>query len=124
MGFFYKMKQAVGIGGAKLDISLDAGTAALGGVGKGRGILRGGKSEQKCHGVEARLERVTTVRVEVEGKMQNKEDVETVTSELVANYHFSIPADSEQLFDFAFKVPREGGPGTRIAYRIHATADI
>lgn len=124
MGFFDKMKQAVGIGGAKIDISLDAGTASLGGFAKGRVILRGGKSEQKCHGVEARLERVTTVRVEVEGKMQNKEDVETVTSELVANYHFSIPADSEQLFDFAFKVPREGGPGTRIAYRIHATADI
>ncbi|MFT3695094.1 MAG: sporulation protein [Kofleriaceae bacterium] len=124
MGFFDKMKQAVGIGGAKIDISLDAGAAPLGGFAKGRVVLRGGKSEQKCHGIEARLERVTTVRVEVEGKMQNKEDVETVVSEMLASYHFPIPSESEQVFDFAFKVPREGGPGSRIKYRIYATADI
>jgi tetratricopeptide (TPR) repeat protein len=124
MGFFDKMKQAVGIGGAKIEISLNAGAAPLGGFAKGRVILRGGKSEQKCHAIEARLQRVTTVRVEVEGKMQNKEDVEVVVSEMLAAYHFTIPAESEQTFDFAFKVPREGGPGTRIAYRIYATADI
>lgn len=124
MGFFDKMKQAVGIGGAKVDIALDAGTAPLGGFAKGRVILRGGTSDQTCHGIEAKLERVTTMRVEVEGKMQNKEDVETVQSEMLASYHFPISAESEQLFEFAFKVPREGGPGSRITYRISATADI
>ncbi|HEY0253987.1 MAG TPA: sporulation protein [Kofleriaceae bacterium] len=124
MGFFDKMKQAVGIGGAKIDISLDAAAAPLGGFAKGRVILRGGKADQKCHGIEAKLERVTTVRVEVEGKMQNKEDVEVVVSEMLASYHFPIPAESEQVFEFAFKVPREGGPGSRIAYRISASADI
>lgn len=124
MGFFDKMKQAVGIGGAKIDISLDDGAASLGGFARGRVILRGGKSDQKCHGIEAKLERVTTIRVEVEGKMQNKEDVETIQSEMLANYHFPITAESEQAFEFALKVPREGGPGSRIAYRISASADI
>src|SRR5580765_630234 len=112
MGFFDKMKQAVGIGGAKIDISLNDGAAPLGGFAKGRVILHGGKSEQKCHAIEARLERVTTVRVDVEGKMQNKEDVEVVASETLASYHFTISPDSEQPFDFAYKVPREGGPGS------------
>jgi tetratricopeptide (TPR) repeat protein len=124
MGFFDKMKQAVGIGGAKIDISLNDGAAPLGGFAKGRVILRGGKSDQQCHAIEARLQRVTTVRVEVDGKMQNKEDVEVVQAETLASYHFAIPAQSEQAFDFAFKVPREGGSGTRIAYKIYATADI
>ena len=109
------MKQAVGIGGAKVDISLDAGAAPLGGFAKGRVILRGGKSEQKCNAIEARLERVTTVRVVVDGKSQNKEEVETVHSETLASYHFTIHAESEQLFDFAFKLPREHG-----TYRIYA----
>lgn len=124
MGLFDKMKQAVGIGGAKVEISMNAGAVPLGGFAKGRVVLRGGKSEQKCNGVEARLERVTKVRVEVDGKMQDKDDIENVTSEKLASYQFTIHADSEQAFDFAFKVPREGGPGTRIRYRIYATADV
>ena len=124
MGFFSKMKQAVGIGGAKVDIELTGASAALGGFARGRVILRGGKAEQKCAGVEARLERVTRVRVEVDGRMQDKDDVETVQSEKLAEYSWTVSPDSEQSFDFAFRVPREGGPGTRITYRLYATADI
>jgi tetratricopeptide (TPR) repeat protein len=124
MGFFDKMKQAVGIGGAKIDVSLDGMSVPLGGFAKGRVVLRGGKGEQKCAGVEARLERVTTIRVQVEGKMENKDDVEIVEASKIASYQFNIAPDSEQAFEFAFRVPREGGPGTRTRYRIHATADI
>ena len=124
MGFFDKMKQAVGIGGAKVDIELDGAQVPLGGFARGRVVLRGGKAEQKCAGIEARLERVTRVRVEVEGKMQDKDDVENITSEKLAEYSWTVSPESEQHFDFAFRVPREGGPGTRITYRIYATADI
>lgn len=124
MGFFDKIKQSVGIGGAKVDISMNAGPVSLGGFAKGRLVLKGGKSEQQCNAIEARLERVTTIRVQVEGKMQDKDDVEVIQSEKLANYSFTISADSEQTFEFAFKVPREGGPGTRIKYRIYGTADI
>jgi len=124
MGLFDKMKQAVGIGGAKVDISLDHGEVPLGGFAKGRVVLRGGKSEQRCSGIEARLERVTSVRVEVDGRMQDKDDVTVVHTDKLADYTFTVSAESEQVHDFAFKVPREGGPGTRIRYRIYATADI
>ena len=124
MGFFDKMKQAVGIGGAKVDIEMTDSAVPLGGFARGRVVLRGGKSEQKCSGIEARLERVTRVRVEVDGKMQDKDDVENIQSEKLAEYQFSISPESEMSFDFAFRVPREGGPGTRIKYRLYATADI
>ena len=56
--------------------------------------------------------------------MQDKDDVENIQSEKLAEYEFTISPDSEMSFDFAFRVPREGGPGTRIKYRLYATADI
>ncbi|MCA3011678.1 MAG: sporulation protein [Myxococcaceae bacterium] len=125
MGFFDKVKQAVGIGGAKVDVSLNEGAVPLGGFAKGRVLLRGGKSEQQCNALEARLERVTRIRVQGDnGQMQDKDDVEVIQAEKLANYNFTIHEGSESSFDFAFKMPREGGPGTRIRYRIYATADI
>ncbi|MBS1120294.1 MAG: SpoOM protein [Deltaproteobacteria bacterium] len=108
----------------EVDISLNDGGVPLGGFAKGRVILSGGKSEQKCNAIEARIERVTTVRVQVDGRSQDKDEVESIQSVQLASYQFTISPDSEQQFDFAFQVPREGGPGTRIKYRIHATADI
>lgn len=68
------MKQAVGIGGAKVEVRLNPGPVALGGFAKGRVVLKGGKGEQKCNGVEFALKRTTTRKVEREGKLVDQDD--------------------------------------------------
>lgn len=122
MGFFDKMKMAVGIGGAKVQVTLNPGAVPFGGYARGQVTLKGGKAEQKCNLIEAKLERVETVRVEVEGRMQDREQVDTLETQKLADYSFDIHEGSEQSWDFAFRVPR--GSDSRTKFRISASADI
>lgn len=124
MGFFDKMKQAVGIGGAKVEVQLNPGPVTLGGFAKGRVVLRGGKSDQKCNFMVVELKRITTVRKEVQGKMMDVDESDTLQTQRVADYAFDITAGSEQSWEFALKVPREGGAGSKIRYKVWGSADI
>lgn len=124
MGLFDKMKQAVGIGGAKVEVRLNPGPVALGGFAKGRVLLKGGKGEQKCDGIVLELKRITTLKVEREGKLVDQDSIDVIATEKLADYSWAIHPESEQSWDFAVKVPREGGPGSRIKYQLYATADI
>lgn len=122
MGFFDKMKLAVGVGGAKVELQLNPGAVAFGGFARGQVVLKGGKADQKCNLIEARLDRIETVRTQVEGRMVDREQVETLETQKLAEYGFDIGSGSEQSWNFAFKVPK--GADSRTKFRIHATADI
>jgi hypothetical protein len=51
MGLFDKLTNAVGIGGAKVELGIEAGLYQEGGFATGTVLIRGGKSEQRCNAV-------------------------------------------------------------------------
>lgn len=124
MGFFDKLKTSVGIGGAKIEVKLDAGPVPLGGFARGKVILRGGKTEQKSNAVQLELRRNKVVRVEIDGKKQDQTQTDKLHEENLAPYELTLQPESERWFDFAVQIPNEGGEEQRISYEIYATADI
>jgi len=103
MGFFDKMKLAVGIGGAKVEVKLEPGAVPLGGFVKGQVIIRAGKSEQKCNGVPTLLKRSSVVMVRNEDGSKRKETRwDTLAEENLAAYEVTLHPGSEYTYDFTF----------------------
>lgn len=123
MGFFDKMKLAVGIGGAKVEIKMEPGPVSLGGFAKGQVIVHGGKADQKCTGVKVLLRRSEVVKVrDDEGKSHDETRWDTLSTENLAEWEQTIRAESTQSFEFTVQIPNEEGP--KLAYQIDAEAVI
>ncbi len=123
MGLFDKMKMAVGIGGAKVEIQIEKGPYPLGGYASGKVVLKGGKAEQKCKGILVTVRRTEVVRVrDDQGNSRNEDRTSTVTEENLANYEFTVSPDSTQTFDFSIAIPNEEGPS--LSFDLVASADI
>jgi tetratricopeptide (TPR) repeat protein len=123
VGLFDKMKLAVGIGGAKVEIKMEPGAVALGGFAKGQVILRGGKAEQKCNALMLVLKRNEVVKVrDDQGNSRSETRTEKLSEENLAAYEQTIRPESESTFEFTVQIPNEEGPN--LSYEIYATADV
>ncbi|MBN2498973.1 MAG: sporulation protein [Deltaproteobacteria bacterium] len=122
MGLFDKLKAGVGIGGAKLEIALEPGAIPLGGLARGRVILRGGKLEQQCNGIEVVLVRRWSVTELVEGREEQTGHKEIVSSSQLPDSVFAIAPGSEH--ERIFEIPLSGQAETGDRFEIGASADI
>ncbi len=118
MGFFDKMKTAVGIGGAKVSLNLEGGNHQEGAFAIGTVTVKGGKTDQVCDGLTVELKQWIEREVEENGETKKVSSKETLVLKNLTPNGFPIKAGSDNNFQFRIYLPSEGKT------EIEAQADI
>lgn len=118
MGFFDKIATAVGIGGAKLDLVVEAGVYQAGAFATGRVVVKAGKSPQSCDGLTVEIRKWVEREEEVNGQTQKVQAKETLVRKELAPNGFRIEAGSETVLPFRIYLPTDGD------LEVVASADI
>jgi len=118
MGLFDKMKTAVGIGGAKVSMSIEGGNHQEGAFAIGTVVVKGGKADQVCDGLIVELKQWIEREVEENGETKKVSSKETLVMKNLAPNGFAIKAGSDNAFQFRIYLPSEGKT------EIEAAADI
>lgn len=108
MGLFDKLTNAVGIGGAKVELGVEAGAYQEGGFASGTVLIRGGKSEQRCNGVLVEVKQWIEKTEVVNGESKTVQAKETMVLKNLAPNGFDIKPGSEQAFNFRIYLPAQG----------------
>lgn len=137
MGFFDKMKSAVGLGGNKITIEVEENEKSFsqGSSIIGKLILKGG-ADLTVNSVKVQLKRkwiepgdLTEIEY-ADGRVEYEEDSETshtdVLDEVALNDSFQIHNSYEESFDFDFPIPFESDISieNEMEYYLFAQADI
>lgn len=118
MGLFDKLTNAVGIGGAKVELGIEAGVYQEGGFATGTVLIRGGKSEQRCNAVLVEVKQWIEKTEVINGESKTVQAKETMVLKNLAPNGFDIKPGSEQAFNFRIYLPAQGKT------EIVASADI
>lgn len=118
MGLFDKLTTAVGIGGAKVEIAIEAGNHQEGGFALGTVLVKGGKTAQTCDGLTVELKQWREKTEVVNGESKTVQAKETLVMKNLSPLGFAIPPGSSHTFNFRIYLPAEGKT------EIVASADI
>ncbi len=138
MGIFDKMKAAVGMGGAKVQIILDEEekTYSQGETITGYLLLTGGSAEQTINklSIQLKLRWIEPGEVEVvqysDGHIEEYAESDTtnteVLDEIVLDEPFKVDKGFEQKYDFDFEIPygADISEEKELVYYLYAEADI
>ena len=105
MGLFDKMKTAVGIGGAKVSMGIEAGNHQEGAFATGTVLVKGGKVDQVCDGLTIELKQLRDKIEEVNGESRTVTSKETLVIKDLAPNGFAIKPGSDNVFQFRIYLP-------------------
>lgn len=118
MGLFDKLTTAVGIGGAKVSMGIEAGNHQEGAFATGTVLVKGGKMAQRCDGLTVELQQWRERTEEVDGESKTVQHKETLVMKNLAPRGFEITPNGDHVFQFRIYLPAEGPT------EIVASADI
>jgi hypothetical protein len=118
MGLFDKLTTAVGIGGAKVELGVEAGNHQEGAFATGTVLVKGGKTDQVCDGLSVEVRQWRDKVEVVNGESKTVQHKETLVMKNLAPAGFAIKPGSDNIFQFRIYLPSQGKT------EIVASADI